>query len=43
MFGSLLKNALKSPRSLTIFNFAMSGLLVLSVIPVVVEIVETLA
>lgn len=43
VFGSLLKNALKSPRSLTIFNFAMSGLLVLSVIPVVVEIVETLA
>ena len=43
VFGSLLKNALNSSRSRAMFNFTMSGLLVLSVVPVVMEIVETLA
>lgn len=41
--GTLLKNVLNSPRSRAIFNVVMSGLLVLSVVPVVVEIVDTLA
>ncbi|MEI5638980.1 MULTISPECIES: LysE family translocator [unclassified Pseudoalteromonas] len=44
IFGSLLKNALNnSSRSRIIFNFTMSGLLVLSVVPVMVEIAEKLA
>lgn len=43
VFGSLLKNVLNSSRSRMIFNFVMSGLLVLSVVPVVMEITETLA
>ena len=43
VFGSLLKTALNSSRSRIIFNFTMSGLLVLSVVPVVVEIAEKLA
>ncbi|ENM5780359.1 LysE family translocator [Vibrio mimicus] len=43
MFGSMLKNALNSPRSRAAFNYAMSGLLVLSVVPVANEIIEQLA
>ncbi|OYD23908.1 LysE family translocator [Oceanimonas baumannii] len=43
VFGSLLKNALNSSRSRARFNFTMSGLLILSVVPVVMEIFETLA
>jgi threonine/homoserine/homoserine lactone efflux protein len=43
MFGSLLKNVLNSPRSRTAFNYLMSGLLVLSVVPVMNEIVRQLA
>ncbi|WP_417605742.1 LysE family translocator [Oceanimonas baumannii] len=43
VFGSFLKNALNSSRSRARFNFIMSGLLVLSVVPVVMEILETLA
>ncbi|WP_105213252.1 LysE family translocator [Pseudoalteromonas sp. T1lg22] len=43
MFGSLLKNVLNSPKSRAVFNYTMSGLLVLSVVPVLKEIVEQLA
>ncbi|EHK9018818.1 LysE family translocator [Vibrio vulnificus] len=43
MFGSMLKNALNSPRSRSAFNYVMSGLLVLSVVPVASEIIEQLA
>ncbi|MCW8345103.1 MULTISPECIES: LysE family translocator [Vibrio] len=39
-FGSLLKNILNSPTRRKWFNFAMSGLLVLSVYPVLVEITQ---
>ncbi|MGF1754483.1 LysE family translocator [Vibrio makurazakiensis] len=42
-FGSMLKNVLNSASSRKWFNLVMSGLLVLSVIPVVSEIVEKLA
>ena len=41
-FGSLLKNALKQPRSRLFFNYSMAGLLVLSVIPVLNEILTQL-
>ncbi|RTZ17696.1 LysE family translocator [Vibrio aquaticus] len=43
MFGSVLKNILKSSKSRMVFNYIMSGLLVLSVVPVVNEIVVQLA
>ncbi|MCH1919015.1 LysE family translocator [Shewanella sp. A3A] len=43
MFGSMLKNALNSPRSRVAFNYVMSGLLVLSVVPVASEIIKQLA
>ena len=43
IFGSLLKNAISNSRNRVMFNFTMSGLLVLSVIPVLMEIVEKLA
>lgn len=43
MFGSMLENVLNSPRSRFAFNCLMSGLLVLSVIPVANEIIEQLA
>ncbi|EJE8536025.1 LysE family translocator [Vibrio vulnificus] len=43
MFGSMLKSALNSPRSRAVFNYVMSGLLVLSVVPVANEIIEQLA
>ncbi|WP_416306980.1 LysE family translocator [Neptunicella sp. SCSIO 80796] len=42
-FGSLLKNLLNSPKSRKGFNFAMAGLLALSVVPVIAEIVRQLA
>ncbi len=38
VFGSILKNVLNSSKSRRWFNFTMSGLLVLSVVPVVGEI-----
>ncbi|MCK6264258.1 LysE family translocator [Vibrio sp. ZSDE26] len=40
LFGSLLKNVLNSSKRRRIFNYMMSGLLVLSVVPVVSEIVK---
>ncbi|QSX36561.1 LysE family translocator [Shewanella sedimentimangrovi] len=43
VFGSLLKNWLGSERSRKGFNFAMAALLVLSVVPVVREILAQLA
>ncbi|MGF1776360.1 LysE family translocator [Vibrio nomapromontoriensis] len=42
-FGSLLKNILNSPKRRKWFNFAMSGLLVLSVYPVLVEITQEIS
>lgn len=42
-FGSLLKNVLNSPKSRKWFNFIMSGLLVLSVVPVLGEIAKQLS
>lgn len=42
LFGSLLKNALNSAKSRLIFNFTMAGLLVVSVIPVVMEVLAAL-
>ncbi|WP_394145632.1 LysE family translocator [Vibrio atypicus] len=41
-FGALLKNALNSTKSRAVFNFTMSGLLVVSVIPVIMEITQQL-
>lgn len=41
-FGSMLKNLLNSPNSRKRFNFVMSGLLVLSIAPVVWEIGQEL-
>jgi threonine/homoserine/homoserine lactone efflux protein len=41
-FGSLLKNLMNSPNSRRVFNFSMSGLLVISVTPALKEIVELL-
>ncbi len=38
-FGSTLKNKLKSKRHLLMFNYAMSGLLVLSIVPIIIELV----
>lgn len=43
MFGSLLKNVLNSAKSRMVFNYIMSGLLVLSVVPVVSEILAELS
>lgn len=43
MFGSLLKNVLNSAKSRMVFNYVMSGLLVLSVVPVVSEILIELS
>ncbi|NMP31531.1 LysE family translocator [Thalassotalea sp. M1531] len=43
LFGSLLKNALNSAKSRMIFNYTMSALLVLSVIPVVKEVVQQIS
>lgn len=43
MFGSLLKNVLNSAKSRMVFNYIMSGLLVLSVAPVVSEILAELS
>ncbi|ASP48806.1 LysE family translocator [Cognaticolwellia beringensis] len=37
-FGSMLKTLLKSRQHRIMFNYAMSGLLVMSVIPVVIEL-----
>ncbi|WP_159653267.1 LysE family translocator [Vibrio atypicus] len=42
VFGALLKNALNSAKSRAVFNFTMSGLLVVSVIPVIMEITQQL-
>jgi len=42
-FGALLKNVINTPRSRKIFNFTMSGLLVLSVVPVIFEILDQVA
>jgi threonine/homoserine/homoserine lactone efflux protein len=41
-FGSTLKSRLKSTRSRRVFNYSMAGLLVLSVIPVIIELSEKL-
>jgi len=37
-FGSVLQNKLKSKNSMKVFNYSMGGLLVLSVIPVIIEL-----
>jgi len=42
-FGSALKKKLKSQRHLKAFNYSMSGLLVISVLPVITELFEQLA
>jgi threonine/homoserine/homoserine lactone efflux protein len=42
-FGSTLKSKLKSKNSMKVFNYSMSGLLVLSVIPVIIELGGQLA
>ncbi|MHA2936758.1 LysE family translocator [Vibrio sp. RC27] len=39
-FGALLKNVLNDPKRRKWFNLSMSGLLVLSVVPVVFEIIK---
>lgn len=39
LFGSTLKNILQSKRHLQVFNYAMSVLLVISIIPIVKELV----
>ncbi|MGL6258679.1 LysE family translocator [Vibrio sp. WXL210] len=39
-FGSLLKNVLNSPRRRQLFNLCMASLLVLSIVPVISEIIE---
>jgi len=41
-FGSTLKNILKSELHRRMFNYSMAGLLVMSVIPVVIELTEQL-
>ncbi|MDD1780227.1 LysE family translocator [Enterovibrio sp. ZSDZ35] len=43
LFGSALKKVLTSPTRRAVFNYAMSGLLVLSVLPVVLDIFSTLS
>jgi threonine/homoserine/homoserine lactone efflux protein len=42
LFGSVLKKVLNSERNKKYFNLVMSGLLVLSVLPVLREIVDQL-
>jgi len=37
-FGSVLQGKLKSKNSMKVFNYSMGGLLVLSVIPVIIEL-----
>jgi len=37
-FGSVLQSKLKSKNSMKVFNYSMGGLLVLSVIPVIIEL-----
>ncbi len=39
-FGTLLKKIVNTPRSRKVFNLAMSSLLVISVVPIIVEIVR---
>ncbi|MGL6313822.1 LysE family translocator [Vibrio sp. WXL103] len=39
-FGSLLKNVLNTPRRRWLFNLCMASLLVLSIVPVISEIIE---
>lgn len=41
-FGALLKNIVNTPRSRKVFNYIMAGLLVLSVVPVTIEIAQQL-
>lgn len=43
LFGSMLKKLLKSQRNMRWFNYSMSGLLVLSVVPVINEIIIQLS
>jgi len=38
LFGSTLKHRLKSKRHLQVFNYAMAGLLVLSIVPIIIEL-----
>jgi threonine/homoserine/homoserine lactone efflux protein len=42
-FGSALKSKMKSKNSMKVFNYSMSGLLFLSVIPVIIELGGQLA
>ncbi len=42
-FGSVLQSKLKSKNSMKVFNYSMGGLLVLSVIPVIIELSAQLA
>lgn len=42
-FGAILKNVLNNPKSRQWFNFSMAGLLVLSVVPVIREILISLS
>lgn len=42
-FGSLLRNIVNTPRGRKIFNFSMAGLLTLSLVPVILEIVREVA
>ncbi len=39
-FGASLKNLLQDPRSVRIFNYAMASLLMLSLLPVFIELIE---
>ncbi|ACA85688.1 LysE family translocator [Shewanella woodyi] len=43
LFGSMLKKLLKSEQNMRWFNYSMSGLLVLSVVPVINEIIIQLS
>ncbi len=43
LFGSMLKKLLKSQQNMRWFNYSMSGLLVLSVVPVINEIIIQLS
>ncbi|NMH64499.1 LysE family translocator [Shewanella salipaludis] len=43
LFGSMLKNLLQNERKRRVFNYTMSGLLVLSVAPVIKEILGQLS
>jgi threonine/homoserine/homoserine lactone efflux protein len=42
LFGSTLKNRLKSKQHRKVFNYSMAGLLVLSVVPVIIELSDQL-